>query len=644
MFPYPRSRKKKTRNPLDYIQEEERWRQRKRWESCCHTCGVQTHETKGSSPLTNSNVFDGYCRSCYKVFDTLSLDCAKDDLRTLLSSGKMPLNVLLDQCEEKSSKVKSSNLTSEVSGAFNAEMTKFNRENIKIDSPHELSKTIKIIGKDFSKDEVVWKDTYGDVEKLCAHSKYTSAFMARWNDSEEQKTIVLDASQFSKQVMDAILKGIETWQLDKQCLKSQDFLCHLITCTTYLGMEASSMMVGEAIVNAMDSQSYLDVFDLAESLNLEYVINCWGDKIASAVEAFTINTIASFEAKHMKILLSSDSLNLPEFGVFELLLIWRETASSATDDLMKELFLFVKTPFIGRYRYPYIPLKSHANRCISPEVGQLIQRFRSDRQFCKSHLGTSWVFQIRKNKINKELIVAALMQQRQEAERGHQDIWVQPRSGFGMVRMLGVVNGRDGFEKISSLKKTCTQLTCTGTSESEAQHFTICKSSENLFSLASKACPSRPDMKIDLEWIDSSKLETMQIEGVKNRLEMMLKYEDEMRLHPLVQDEYGRIGEDEQQMVTFTTELQAFVSKECHTEASVGIDLMRSASSLFPDIAQISHYVRHNRCFRGSLEVGDQAPDVALCDMNGKETSLWTALDSKANLNNPTLIVAASYT
>jgi len=74
-----------------------------------------------------------------------------------------------------------------------------------------------------------------------------------------------------------------------------------------------------------------------------------------------------------------------------------------------------------------------------------------------------------------------------------------------------------------------------------------------------------------------------------------------------VQEAYRLIGDSEGGLSEFTTQIQAHVSREFNVDPKIGIELIRSAVSLFPDDAEIKsipHYVRHNRCFEGNLRAG----------------------------------------
>jgi hypothetical protein len=95
--------------------------------------------------------------------------------------------------------------------------------------------------------------------------------------------------------------------------------------------------------------------------------------------------------------------------------------------------------------------------------------------------------------------------------------------------------------------------------------------------------------------------------------------------------------------------LQAHVCGEFNVDPLVGIQLIRSATSIFPETAKIAHYVRHNRAFKGSLAVGDDAPDVDVLSIDGNRTTLWAELEKHRRTNDvgvdlPIVILAASFT
>jgi len=106
---------------------------------------------------------------------------------------------------------------------------------------------------------------------------------------------------------------------------------------------------------------------------------------------------------------------------------------------------------------------------------------------------------------------------------------------------------------------------------------------------------------------------------------------------------YRRIGDCEQSLSAFTEELQIQVCREFGLDPNVGVELIRSAVSLFPDdveIRSIPHYVRHNRCFEGTLRAGDQPPNCRVAQLDGTQCDLLSLID----VTRPTVLLAASHT
>lgn len=93
--------------------------------------------------------------------------------------------------------------------------------------------------------------------------------------------------------------------------------------------------------------------------------------------------------------------------------------------------------------------------------------------------------------------------------------------------------------------------------------------------------------------IDVAAFGNLAMEEVEGLLAAMLKREDLLRLHPRIQTEFGSFGDDENKMSHFITALQAHVSKEFNVSPQVGVELIRSATTLFPDTAKLAQYVKH---------------------------------------------------
>lgn len=149
--------------------------------------------------------------------------------------------------------------------------------------------------------------------------------------------------------------------------------------------------------------------------------------------------------------------------------------------------------------------------------------------------------------------------------------------------------------------------------------------------------PSAQSVKFTLP-----QLQTMTKDHIRVILVDMLKREDELRLSPPCQEMFGRIGEQHHRFNTFVSNLQSHVSLEFLVDPSVGVELIRSAVSLYPDdeeIKSIPHYVRHNRCKAGNLRIGDTPPDVAVTDTEGNALRLADLLDQ----DRPVVLMGASH-
>jgi len=110
--------------------------------------------------------------------------------------------------------------------------------------------------------------------------------------------------------------------------------------------------------------------------------------------------------------------------------------------------------------------------------------------------------------------------------------------------------------------------------------------------------------------------------------------ESELRLTPEVQEAYARTGG----AADVTINVQKQVAEEFgFPNPEVGIDVLRTAESRFPDDAEIkelSHYRKFNRCKQGDLELGQAAPDVQVYDLDGKAMSIFDGIKTKEEKSN----------
>lgn len=93
----------------------------------------------------------------------------------------------------------------------------------------------------------------------------------------------------------------------------------------------------------------------------------------------------------------------------------------------------------------------------------------------------------------------------------------------------------------------------------------------------------------------------------------MLRRDDELRLSPATQARYAAVGDDGDAKSRITDQVQAQVATEFGFGDNVteGVDLMRSASYLFPhdeEIRQTTHYLRNNIHRVCPLQLGEKVP------------------------------------
>lgn len=123
----------------------------------------------------------------------------------------------------------------------------------------------------------------------------------------------------------------------------------------------------------------------------------------------------------------------------------------------------------------------------------------------------------------------------------------------------------------------------------------------------------------------------------------MLRREEELRLCPEVQLNFGKIGEAHEDFNSFVTMLQEHVSLEFKVDPKVGVELIRSAVSLFPEdeeLKSVPHYVRHNRCKAGNITAGNPPPDCDVVDLDGNAQRLSDLLAK----DRPVVLLGASHT
>jgi len=135
-----------------------------------------------------------------------------------------------------------------------------------------------------------------------------------------------------------------------------------------------------------------------------------------------------------------------------------------------------------------------------------------------------------------------------------------------------------------------------------------------------------------------------------NVLKDLLMKEEQMRLSEQTQQLLSSI-EDRTDIdwMDVIAELQTKLIKEAigddatDNEIQHGLSILRSAHQLYSnddEFHNLSLYIRHNRARQGNLNIGDQAIDIQLLNMNGQFVSLLSYIHP----NRPLLIIAGSYT
>lgn len=168
---------------------------------------------------------------------------------------------------------------------------------------------------------------------------------------------------------------------------------------------------------------------------------------------------------------------------------------------------------------------------------------------------------------------------------------------------------------------------------------------EASFNVPSKLCFETP--RVDPESAPTLALQQLQQRTkpqIRTILRDLLRREDELRLSAGVQACFAQIGEAHELFNDYVTMLQAHTCREFSVSPEVGVELIRSAVSLFPDdteLHQIPHYVRHNRCKRGHLNDGDPIADCKVLSQDGTQELRLVDLLRK---DCPVVLMGASHT
>lgn len=495
---------------------------------------------------------------------------------------------------------------------------------------------------------------FGHSAILSAHSDYFCSALTRpgWaqddpnNDdgkntldeyTKVKRRLRLDSNQFSEDVVRNLVSVCYGASLDIST-KPLDAIFELIDAATYLGVKTASLQCEQELALSIDATNLADTIQFAEENGAQMLLSHCHKYLCHNLSAVRqAGTLKRLQKHQIEAMLRSDFVEAPEDEILQAVVTWSDQ-TAASDEETKEL--------LGLVRLPMVPIDSPwmihvtAKNLVGEDVLRVCRLFQTDSDYRATMIDFEPMYRPRQTKAISDAL--------QETLETH----LQNELPFSdmVCRMLGTVNGRSNFIKICSIRldETGTRVRCAfpDTSTLLARSFQF----DNLKTEHMPTASNRPE-----EFVDRAVIESWPLENVRELLAAMLRRENGLRLHPRVQSALGDIGENEEELSRFMAELQAHVASEFHVDPVVGMELIRSASSLFPDTAQLAHYVRFNRCFEGSLCVGNKAPDVNLSMLTGEKTTLFTEIDKRlykhqsmsgeANNNDkPVVILGASYT
>jgi hypothetical protein len=523
---------------------------------------------------------------------------------------------------------------------------------------------VKLVGSpSASADTDVEWTVHGHGALLCAHSDYFQSALthSQWSTTTETKSdndastagnnnttaakvriLRLDSTLFTQDMIQELVSACYGTSLDV-CAEPIESILHLIDGATYLGMRSASLRCEEALATRIDPTNLADMMHFAET-NVAQRLHLECHKYLCrnlATIGSNSHTLKQLSKNQLEAMLQSDFVETPEDEILDVILKWSEQTEASIEDTRT---------LVKNLRLPFVPVDSNVmNRAVqrdvvSEDMLRLCRLFQTNPDYRRMMINSEPMYRPRQTKQMKEELEKKLRPPSPHIFLG----------GLRLVRMMAVVNGRENFEKIRSVRKSESgnHLVCAFPSGSNGvASFT----SDYPFDFGSIKTKYRTFGKHQGERINQDVLETLDVEDVRQLLVNMLKFEESLRLHPQIQAVYGSMGENEAEMCRFTDALQAHVAQTFDFDAQVGIHLIRSASTLFPETAKLAHYVRHNRCFEGSLKIGDEAPDVSLLTLSGEPTTLWTEVDKRRHYTTtsgfedsdkmkPVLILGASYT
>lgn len=487
---------------------------------------------------------------------------------------------------------------------------------------------------------------------ICAHSEYFRSALTHegWSietlasaEGKVKLLVRLDSNQFTHDTVRELVSACYYTPLDV-CEEPLESILQLIDGATYLGMKGVSLMCEEGLSMFIDPTNLADMIEFAQDARAQrLLLDCHKYLCRNLTSARDAGSLKHLKYSHLEALLQSDFIETPEDDIMETLLAWSEETEASYEETV-DLIKFVRLPFV--------PVDSTAmaaavaKNLVSDDMLLVCRLFQTDGDYRATMINSETMYRPRQpQSITDAMRMKMFFEPPEPPELP--ELLSFPEQPM-VCRMLGTVNGREGFHKISSvyLAESANRLVCTFPHSKSLS----CSCSFDFDGLETPHMPASSNVVTESR-VNRASLEHMQVEDARQLLTAMLLREDEIRLHPRVQTEFERIGENESELSNFVDALQARVASEFNVDADVGTELIRSASTLFPETAELVHYVRYNRCFEGSLCVGDAAPDVELSTLAGKPTTLWTELDLHRSSDldglekaKPVVIVGASYT
>lgn len=488
---------------------------------------------------------------------------------------------------------------------------------------------------------------------LCAYSGYARSALSHefWamttkmpaTDKEEgnERTLRLDSMNFAEDTVIELVSACYGASLD-MCDEPLESILQLADGAVYLGMTAASILCEEILALRINTTNLPDIIEYAESNGLQLLLlECHKYLCRNLESVQEAGSLSYIRHEHMKTMLQSNFVETQEDEILNAVLAWSEH-TAAPNDKTAELISLVRLPFVPTDS-PAM-LRAVERGLIGEDMLRACRLFQTDADYRRTMINSEVLYSSRQSESHKDQLQDHLSELILERQREY--LFMDHAPQVMVCRMLGTVNGRRNFEQIRSIRL------------SESGDYLVCGSSESeiliepsmAFTFDGLETPSMTSTEEKaLQFVDSTSLQSKRVEDVEQLLAAMLRRENELRLHPQVQEVYGNIGDDEEEMSRFTTALQAHVASEFNVDTIVGIELIRSASSLFPEAAKLAHYVRHNRSFTGSLSVGDEAPDVSLSTLTGETTKLWKEIDARRSQDGftnetPVVILGASFT